>query len=322
MSKTTTQLPKLNIGRFDDPFKTNFRKTQRFVVKQHTDQETNSALEKINPMTIKTLNNWTSSIQGGLGLGTKGYNGTFDKFKGSKTLYNLPFPVRLPQWIKYDKNVLKFTAYFVEHIVESAYENYRIRKCNIFYYLEDDTMHIDEVREENSGIVQGYFVKRQRCPKDGEVNKNNYITWRDFNLQKEIFLFGKKFRICNCDDFTKIYFRKVGIPLNQPEEIPEVIFEPDKFKNVDFEQNKKNIAEIKEYIEVGLKGGHPNGGLKQFLENDRKVLNFDISWFDDKYDKEEKVYKLNYFLADGKVRIIKIKLIFLFFFNFRLKLEK
>ena len=40
---------------------------------------------------------------------------------------------------------------------------------------------------------------------------------------------------------------------------------------------------------------------KQFLENDRKVLNFDISWFDDKYDKEEKVYKMNYYLADGKV---------------------
>ena len=82
MSKTTTQLPKLpNIGRFDDPYKTNFRKTQRFVVKQHTDQETNSTLEKINPMTIKTLNNWTSSIQGGLGLGTKGFNGTFDNIK-------------------------------------------------------------------------------------------------------------------------------------------------------------------------------------------------------------------------------------------------
>ena len=307
MSKTTTQLPKLpNIGRFDDPYKTNFRKTQRFVVKQHTDQETNSTLEKINPMTIKTLNNWTSSIQGGLGLGTKGYNGTFDTFKGSKTLYNLPFPVRLPQWIKYDKNVLKFSAYFVEHIVESAYENYRIRKCNIFYYLEDDTMHIDEIREENSGIVQGYFVKRQRCPKDGETNKNNYITWRDFNLQNEIYLFGKKFRICNCDDFTKYYYNKMGIKLNEPEKIPEINFE-DKFKNVDFEQNKKNVAEIKEYIEVSLKGGHPNKSLKQFLENDRKVLNFELSWFDDKYDKEEKRYKMNYYLADGKIEVLEIK---------------
>ena len=52
---------------------------------------------------------------------------------------------------------------------------------------------------------------------------------------------------------------------------------------------------------INSKMGHPNKTLKQFLENDRKVLNFDISWFDDKYDKEEKVYKMNYYLADGKV---------------------
>ena len=224
-------------------------------------------------MAIKTLNNWTTSL-GGLGNMNKRNRVFSANDLGNKTLYNLNFPKRLPQWIKYDKNVLKFIGYFTEHVVESAYENYRVRKCNIFYYLDDDTMHIDEIREENSGFIQGYFIKRQRCQKEG---------------------------ICQCDDFTEKYFKKVGVKLNPPEDIPEVIFEPDKFKNVDFEQNKKNIAEIKEYIEVGLKGGHPNGGLKQFLENDRKVLNFDISWFDNKYDKEEKRYKMNYFLADGKV---------------------
>ena len=69
---------------------------------------------------------------------------------------------------------------------------------------------------------------------------------------------------------------------------------------------------MKEYIEVGLKGGHPNNGLKQFLENDRKVLNFDISWFDDKYDKEEKMYKMNYYLADGKVKIIFFLILYFF----------
>ena len=266
-------------------------------------------LEPINPLTIRTLNKWTTSL-GGLGKNIN--KKTLNSNLSQKTFYNLPFPKRLPQWIKYDKNVLKFIGYFTEHVVESAYENYRIRKCNIFYYLDDDSMHIDEIREENSGIVQGYFIKRQRCQKEGF--KNIFITWKDFNLRKDIFLFGKKFRICNCDDFTKKYFSDKGIILNQPEIIPEVVLEPEKFKNVDFEQNKKNIAELKEYIEVGLKGGHPNNGLKQFLENDRKVLNFDISWFDDKYDKEEKVYKLNYFLADGKVRIIK-KLIFFSFLD-------
>ena len=220
----------------------------------------NTQLEPLDQMAIRTLNKWTTSL-GGLGNMNKYYQNIGSNL-AKKTYYNLSFPKRLPQWIKYDKNVLKFLGYFSEHVVESAYENYRIRKCNIYYYLDDDSLHIDEIREENSGIVQGYFIKRQRCEKEGL--KGVFINWRDFNLQKEIFLFGKKFRICNCDDFTKKYLLDNGIILNPPEKVPEVIFEPDKFKNVDFEQNKKNIADLKEYIEVGLKGGHPNNGLNNF----------------------------------------------------------
>lgn len=214
---------------------------------------------------------------------------------------NQSYPRLLPQWIKFDKNVLKFTGYFVEHVVESAYENYRIRKCNIFYYLEDDTLHIAELKEENSGMPQGYFVKRHKVEMQGEPGR--HITWQDINLQSEIFLYGKKFRICSCDDFTRDFYAEKGIKLNEPEPIPEISFE-DKFKNIDTKANLKNITELKEYIEVKLGGGHPNQTLKQFLENDRKVLNFDIMWFDDKYDKEEKNYKLHYFLADGMVNIL------------------
>jgi len=57
-----------------------------------------------------------------------------------------------------------------------------------------------------------------------------------------------------------------------------------------------------------LKGGHPNRTLKQFLENDRKVLNFDIMWYDEKYDKEEKWYKMNYYLSDGMIEIRELKI--------------
>ena len=291
----TYQHPSLN-GPIE-PINRQFYKTQRWNVFQDTNIERGEKFEKIFSENIHELNKFkTGTNPSGL-FKTPGIQTFYNNTSHQKT-FNLSFPRRLPQWIKYDKTVLKFIGYFVEHVVESAYENYRIRKCNIFYYLEDDTMHIDEIREENSGIVQGYFIKRQRCQKEGK--KNVFITWRDFNLRGEIFLFGKKFRICDCDDYTKYYYNQHGYKLNPPEKIPEINFE-DKFKNVDFEQNKKNIAEIKEYIEVGLKGGHPNKTLKQFLENDRKVLNFDISWFDDKYDKEEKVYKMNYYLADGKV---------------------
>ena len=281
----STNLPFLVGHRFADPYKTSYNKDQLFVVSQNTCVEKPYNLEKIDPFTISSLKTFTSSF-------------TSDRLKSRETPYNQSFPRRLPQWIKYDKNVLKFKGYFVEHVVESAYENYRIRKCNFFYYLEDDTMHIDEIREENSGIVQGYFVKRQRCEKEGQPGV--FVTWRDFNLRAEVFLFGKKFRICSCDEFTKKFYTDKNVTLNDPEDIPEIHYE-DKFKNVDFTQNKKNIAELKEYIEVGLKGGHPNKNLKQFLMNDRKVLNFDISWFDDKYDKEEKLYKMNFYLADGSV---------------------
>ena len=86
----------------------------------------------------------------------------------------------LPQWIKYDKNVLKFEGYFDEHVTESAYENWRIRPCVILYYLEDDTVHVIEKKYENSGIPQGDFIKRRRTKlfdKDPELKRE--LCWKD-----------------------------------------------------------------------------------------------------------------------------------------------
>ena len=212
----------------------------------------------------------------------------------------------LPQWIKYDKNVLRFEGYFDEHVTESAYENWRIRPCTILYYLEDDTVHVIENKYENSGIPQGEFIKRRRTKlfeKDPELKRE--LCWKDLNLGKNITIFDKNFRLCKCDKFTEDFYNKNGILLNPPEEIPSIDFSS-KYSMIDFSKVKKNIAEMKEYTEVGLGGGHPNGGLEQFLENDRKVLRFDISWYDP-YDKEEKYYKLHFYLADNQMEICEIK---------------
>jgi hypothetical protein len=37
-------------------------------------------------------------------------------------------------------------------VVENPNENFRIRKCTLYYYLEDDSIHIVEKKIENSGI--------------------------------------------------------------------------------------------------------------------------------------------------------------------------
>lgn len=38
---------------------------------------------------------------------------------------------------------------------EKREEQYRIRKCDILFYLEDDTVQVNEPRMDNSGIPQG-----------------------------------------------------------------------------------------------------------------------------------------------------------------------
>ena len=70
-----------------------------------------------------------------------------------------------PPWIKYERKVLRFYAYFQQNIAESRLENQRFRKVKIYYYLMDDTIFITEPKVENSGIPQGVFLKRQKVPK-------------------------------------------------------------------------------------------------------------------------------------------------------------
>lgn len=227
-----------------------------------------------------------------------------NKYYMRHSYVNNSYPTKLPQWIKNDKLVLKFEGYVNEHVVESNVENYRIRPCYIYFYLEDDTIQVFEMRTENSGIPQGTIVKRQMINKD----KNTFYSYSDFNLGTNISIFGKSFRICKCDKFTTNFYKEKNITLNKPEEIPEYVnpnFEM--IKKIDTKENLKNIAEYKEFYEINLGGGHPNIGLKTFLFNDRKVLSFDILWDDVHHDKELKQYKMNYYLSDNMVEIRELK---------------
>ena len=56
--------------------------------------------------------------------------------------------------------MLRFEGYFQESVDESPLENYRIRKVIIYYYLEDNTIHVNEPRIMNAGMSQGIFINR------------------------------------------------------------------------------------------------------------------------------------------------------------------
>ena len=114
--------------------------------------------------------------------------------------------------------MLNFKAYFQEPVVEDPTENYRIRKCIIYYYLDDDTIHIIESRVENSGIPQGIFLKRHKLPKAGHTA---FVDWTDLKLGCNLDVYSRVFRIVDCDEFTKAFYSNEGVDIGVPENFPD-----------------------------------------------------------------------------------------------------
>ena len=199
--------------------------------------------------------------------------------------------------------MLNFSAYFQEAVVEDPNENYRIRKCTIYYYLEDDTVHILEPKIANSGIPQGVFLKRHLVPKPGQIET---YKWREFSVGSNIEFYGRVFRIYDADEFTRSFYANEGITLSACEALPDDPFIYTRAM-VNMKQNPPDLAEHKDYIEVMLKGGRPNKSLQSFLDNDRRVLSFAIMWSDTSYDGGDKYYRLNYFLSNGTVEVKEIQ---------------
>lgn len=51
--------------------------------------------------------------------------------------------------------VLSFDAYYQEAVHERREEQYRVRTCKIYFYLEDDSIQVIEPRLKNAGVPQG-----------------------------------------------------------------------------------------------------------------------------------------------------------------------
>ena len=188
-------------------------------------------------------------------------------------------------------------------MVEDANENYRIRKCILYYYLDDDTIHIIEHRIENSGIPQGIFLKRHKLPYPNDHSK--YYVWKDLNTGMNFNVYNRIFRIVDCDDFTRRFYSNEGVALNPKEDYPEDLFAHTRAM-INMKQTPPDQAEMKNYNEVKLGGGRQNKNLESFLNNDRKVLLFNILWEDRSYDGGDKYYILNYFLADDRIEVKEI----------------
>ncbi|CAD8082150.1 unnamed protein product [Paramecium primaurelia] len=284
------QVPFLPGHVFSDPYKENHHKTQQFSNINGTVQEkTNFIHEEFDPNLLDSMK-----------MGTPP-NLTYGSRQPPENDY---IPRIQPPWLKYDRAVLRFYSYFQESVVENPNENYRIRQVIIYYYLSDGTIHVTEPRVQNSGIPQGLFIKRQKIPK--KLGKQDFYTWEDLQLCSNINFYDRVYRICDCDTYTREFYEYMGKPLQLPEQLPRDNFQAQK-ETKDLKINPPDTKEYKEYFEVKLGGGHPNGGLNKYLSNDRKVLSFDIIWDDASIEGQLNYYTLNYYLADETCEVKEVR---------------
>jgi hypothetical protein len=179
----------------------------------------------------------------------------------------------LPAWDALERHVLRFYGYFKEAVTECNLENFRVRRVIIYYYLEDDTMHVGEPRIDNSGIPAGNLIRRHRIPRE---SGDGHIKAEDLLVGMELTVYGRTMKIVDCDAFTRAYSEQHGYSQGGALPVPTDNFMVALHQAQSVEAAKPRSYE-KIYREKMIKpngGGHINANMQQFMENDRKVCRF------------------------------------------------
>ncbi len=102
--------------------------------------------------------------------------------------------------------MLRFYCYFAESVPESPVESERVRPCILYFYLEDDSMHLADVKVINSGLPSGVFLKRHRVPK----SSTEFFSIEDLGIGADLNIYGRMFHVYDCDQFTRAFYESLG----------------------------------------------------------------------------------------------------------------
>lgn len=218
-----------------------------------------------------------------------------------------------PDWVAFDRQVLRFYAFFKEAVTDSAVENQRVRKCVIFYYLDDGSLYIAEPKTVNSGMPQGVLLKKHKVPKaDG-----TFVSWHDVAVGEILTLYSRSYYVTGADPFTRTFYSERGVELAPDERNPDGPYETLLNSTKGFKKSlgppKARTDDFTRFTEAKL-GKASNAltereTLGQFLANDGKVLRFFCLW-DTRgqlENGERRLYTLNYYLADDTVEVLETK---------------
>jgi len=212
----------------------------------------------------------------------------------------------LPRYVVFDRKVLRYYAYFMEDVFNSPIERSRVRKVVIYYYLEDDTVMIDEVRTENSGIPQATFLKRQRVP---TPDNKGWLTFADIEVGAAVSIYNRSFQVVDADKATRDYVsEETGVVLSAAADYPKDDYILAAEKRAEFIKLSASEAnDVKSYVEaiLGRMSHERLAKSKKYLANDGKVLRFNGCWRDISWGGTTRHYVVLYFLSDDTIQVLE-----------------
>lgn len=224
------------------------------------------------------------------GIGGEPLHG--QKLKSKHSIFPKGEGTTAPAWVAFDRQVLCFDAYFQEAVHEKREEQFRIRKCKIYFYLEDDSIQVIEPHVKNSGIPQGTLIRRHRIPLP-VPRDDEFYTVDHFNVGDEVTLYGRKFKLLSCDKFSSNFLTKLGVKVGGTDGAPS-----DPYSRLR-EENDQSMQPLRPYERLDK--------LKQFLEHDRHVLRFMADWNDSRaMFGDVRALVIHYFLADDTIEIREV----------------
>jgi len=221
---------------------------------------------------------------------------------------------KLKQFKELDRKVLRFFCMWDDR--DNMFGE--MRPFVIHYYLVDDTLEVRECHTPNDGRDPfPVLIGRHKVPKNRfdlpssfpnvvmEISSQEikeYFTPKDFEIGKTLTIYGRRFLIYDCDNFTKgFYYNHFGI----------TNFEPVEVKGKAKELPKMEIAEYNNFgsIEDSLQSCNslipqpPKKDFIKMLENDHKELRFEAIMDTMRPEDRGRRFIITYRLADDMLVI-------------------